>query len=296
VRNFTNTRVAEIADKLSCVGSTYRQIHGRGVLIMPVLSIDQFSLVYNLLSFTFAAMLASFIYFVLARSEISPKYRTALIMSAVVVAIAGYHYFRIFESWQAAYTLKDGAYQPTGKPFNDAYRYIDWLLTVPLLVAELIAVLSLPRDRAASLTWRLSGAAVLMIALGYPGEIADTTAMRALWGLLSTIPFAYVLFVLFKELGPAIDRQPAQARVLVRNIRLLLLATWGFYPIVYLMPILGQNLMAPETIVIIQVGYCIADVVAKCGYGLMIFWIAREKTEAEGKVAQVAAEPILAVK
>ncbi len=261
---------------------------------MPTLSIGQFSLVYNLLSFTFAAMFASFIFFVLARSEIAPKYRIALVMSALVVAVAGYHYFRIFESWQAAYVLKDAAYEPSGKPFNDAYRYIDWLLTVPLLVAELIAILSLPSDRARSLTWRLAGAAVLMVALGYPGEIADTTSARALWGFLSTIPFLYVLYVLFRELGPAIERQPGQAKVLVRNIRWLLLATWGFYPIVYLLPILGQSLTSASTLVAVQVGYAIADVAAKCGYGLMIYWIAREKTEADGVTTGVSAKAALA--
>lgn len=263
---------------------------------MPVLTIGQFSLVVNVLSFTFAAMLASFIFFVLARGQVLPKYRPALIMSALVVAIAGYHYFRILESWQGAYALVDGAYQPTGKPFNDAYRYVDWLLTVPLLTAELVAVLSLPRDRSASLTWRLAGAAALMIILGYPGEIAGTVTERAIWGFLSTIPFVYILFVLFRELGPAIERQPPQAKVLVRNIRLLLFATWGFYPIVYLLPILGVSLLSAEAVLGVQVGYSIADVAAKCGYGLVIYAIARAKTEAEGGLvtSEAEAEPVVA--
>jgi len=257
---------------------------------MPVLTIGQFSLVVNVLSFTFAAMLASFIFFVLARGQVLPKYRPALIMSALVVAIAGYHYFRILESWQGAYALVDGAYQPTGKPFNDAYRYVDWLLTVPLLTAELVAVLSLARDRSASLTWRLAGAAALMVILGYPGEIAGTVTERAIWGFVSTIPFVYILFVLFRELGPAIERQPPQAQVLVRNIRLLLFATWGFYPIVYLLPILGVSLLSAEAVLGVQVGYSIADVAAKCGYGLVIYAIARAKTEAEGGLVTSEAE------
>jgi len=261
---------------------------------MSALTIGQFSFVSNVLSFTIAAMFASAIFFVLARSEVLPKYRIALVMSTLVVAIAGYHYFRILESWQGAYALVDGAYQPTGKPFNDAYRYVDWLLTVPLLTAELVAVLSLPRDRASSLTWRLAGAAVLMIVLGYPGEVAATVTERAIWGFLSTIPFAYILFVLFRELGPAIDRQPPQAKVLVRNIRLLLFATWGFYPIVYLLPILGVGLLSAEAVVGVQVGYSIADVAAKCGYGLIIYAIARAKTEAEGGLAAAEAKPAIA--
>lgn len=261
---------------------------------MPVLTISQFSLVTNVLSFTFAAMFASFIFFALARGEVLPKYRPALIMSAIVVAVAGYHYFRILESWKGAYTLADGVFNPTGQPFNDAYRYVDWLLTVPLLTAELVAILNLPRDRSASLTWRLAGAAALMIILGFPGEIAETIAARAMWGFFSTIPFVYILFVLFRELGPAIERQPPQAKVLVRNIRLLLFATWGFYPIVYLLPILGVSLLSAEAVVAVQVGYSIADVAAKCGYGLMIFWIARAKTEAEGGLVTPAVKPVTA--
>lgn len=247
---------------------------------MPELTIGQYSLVYNLFSFTFAAMLASFIFFVLARQQIAPKYRGALVMSALVVAVAGYHYFRIFESWQQAYTLTDGMYIASGTPFNDAYRYVDWLLTVPLLVAELVAVLGLSRRQTGSLTARLAIAAALMVALGYPGEISGDIGTRALWGFLSTIPFAYIVWVLFSELGSAIDRQPGEAKVLVRNIRWLLLATWGFYPIVYMLPFL--NIAGASVLVAIQVGYCIADVAAKCGYGVMIYAIARAKTEAEG--------------
>ena len=133
-----------------------------------------------------------------------------------------------------------------------------------------------------------------MVILGLPGELANTVGARVLWGFLSTIPFAYVLFVLFRELGPAIERQPLKAKVLVRNIRWLLLATWGFYPIVYLLPILGQSMVSPETIVAVQIGYGIADVAAKCGYGLMIFWIARAKTDAQDEIVAPTVKPILA--
>lgn len=247
---------------------------------MPTLSGGDYTLVYNLFSFTFAAMLASFIFFVLSRSQVAPNYRNALTMSALVVAIAGYHYFRIFESWSAAYTINDaGQYVATGAPFNDAYRYIDWLLTVPLLVAELIAVMKLGK-MSGMITFRLAAAAALMVILGYPGEIAADNGTRALWGAISTIPFVYIVYVLFRELGPAIARQTGQAQVLLRNIRLLLLATWGFYPIVYLLPILGVE--PTSALVAVQVGYCIADVAAKCGYGVMIYAIAREKSIAEG--------------
>jgi bacteriorhodopsin len=71
-------------------------------------------------------------------------------------------------------------------------------------------------------------------------------------------------------------------QILLRNTRLLLLGTWGFYPIVYLLPMLGIS--GSAALVGVQVGYSIADVLAKCGYGVMIFMIARAKMAAEEKV------------
>ncbi|MFN7209720.1 MAG: bacteriorhodopsin-like [Aggregatilineales bacterium] len=256
---------------------------------MPELSAAEYSLVYNAFSFTFAAMFATFIYLVLSRNNVAPKYRNALTMSALVVAIAGYHYLRIFESWQAAFVINDqGTYVASGKPFNDAYRYIDWLLTVPLLVAELVAVMTIAKGKG-WLTFRLALAAALMIILGYPGEIATDTGTRALWGFLSTLPFVYILYELFVGLGPAIQNETGEAKVLLRNIRLLLFATWGFYPIVYLIPIIsGGAAISAGVLLAVQVGYCIADVAAKCGYGIMIYAIAKAKTDAEPASVQMA--------
>jgi bacteriorhodopsin len=254
---------------------------------MPELTLGQYELVYNILSLSIAAMLGSFVFFILGRAQVAPVYRISLIVSALVVGIAGYHYFRIFQSWEGAYMLNAAAdaYVPTGKPFNDAYRYVDWLLTVPLLLVELVLVLRLPRGQAASLMTKLVIAAILMIGLGYPGEIirgeSSMFSERGLWGLLSTIPFAYILYVLWGELGEAIKRQPPKAAVLVRNIRLLTLATWGFYPIAYMAPFFGLTGGVAE--VSLQMGYSIADIAAKCGYGVMIYHIARAKTEADGE-------------
>lgn len=267
---------------------------------MPELSITEYNLVYNMFSFTIACMLASFAFFILARDRVAPQYRISLVVSALVVGIAGYHYFRISHSWEGAYQLVGDVYVATGEPFNDAYRYVDWLLTVPLLMVELVLVMGLAAAVTRSLLFRLSTAAFLMIALGYPGELlpaeAKTSMMSAygLWGFLSTIPFVYILYILWVELGKTMDKQPPKVRVLLRNIRLLTLATWGFYPIAYMGPFIGFGSGAGAEI-FVQVGYTIADVLAKCGYGVMIYHIARAKTEAidEAKV-ETAAEPATA--
>lgn len=244
------------------------------------LSIGQYSLVYNMLSFGVATMFASFVFFLGSRADVGAKYRPALLVTSLVVFIAGYHYWRILGSWETSFTLADGVYKPSGHPFNDAYRYVDWFLTVPLLLVELVAVMNLPKAKSGTILPRLIVAAALMIALGYPGEISSDIPTRHMWGILSTIPFAYILFVLWGELGQQIKVESVAVKKLLVDTRYLLIATWGFYPIVYALPQLGFD--KQSSMVAVQVGYSIADVLAKAFYGVMIYRIARAKSAQDG--------------
>jgi bacteriorhodopsin len=244
------------------------------------LSLGQYSLVFNMLSFTIATMMAAFAFFIMVQPRLAPQYRISMIVSALVVGIAAYHYFRIADSWSHAFTLTTGKYLPSGIAFNDAYRYVDWMLTVPLLLVELILVLNLTRERSGGLIANLSIAAFLMIVTGYPGEVADNNTTRAIWGFISTIPFVYIVYVLWVELGKVMESQPAEVRVLFRNMRLLILATWGFYPIVYMLPFIG--FIGPNVTIGIQIGYTIADILAKAGYGVLIYAVASIKSENDG--------------
>lgn len=246
---------------------------------MVEITAEQYSLVYNAFSFTFATMAAATLFLWLGRSQVAPAYRTALTISGLVTAIAAYHYFRIFESWGDAYTIKDGVLTATGVAFNDAYRYVDWLLTVPLLLIELILVMRLTQEETMSKSLRLGFAAALMIVLGYPGEIADDNTTRAIWGTLSTIPFLYIVWELFKGLGESIERQPESVRKLVKDARLITFGSWGFYPIVYMIPFTSLGGGSVETAV--QIGYTIADLIAKAGVGVLIYVIAVRKSAIE---------------
>ena len=250
---------------------------------MDVLTVGQYSFVYNAFSFTFATMAAATLFLWFGRSQVAPAYRTALTVSGLVCAIAAYHYWRIFESWAGAYEVKDRVISMTGFAFNDAYRYVDWLLTVPLLLIELILVMRLTEAETSSKCLRLGFAAAVMIMLGYPGEIADDNTTRAIWGTLSSIPFVYIVWELFKGLGTSIERQPESVRQLVKTARLVTFASWGFYPIVYMIPYTELGGATVETAV--QIGYTIADIVAKAGVGIMIYVIAVRKSAAEGYVA-----------
>lgn len=239
----------------------------------------QFDIVQGFLSLGIAAMLATTIYLFLAQGRVLPKYRQALVISGTVTLIALYHYVRIYDSFTASYS--------EGAIFNEAYRYVDWLLTVPLLLLETIAVLALPAARRKYLTARLVPASAAMIILGYPGEVTTDFASKAIWGGLSSIPFLYILYILFVELTKTLETQPADVAATVKRLRLLLVATWGVYPISYLLPMIGID--GANAFVGRQVGYTVADILAKCLFGLTIYKIARLKS-AHDEPAYAAAE------
>jgi len=245
---------------------------------------DQWSLVYNALSFGIAGMGSATIFFWLQLPNVTKNYRTALIITGLVTAIATYHYVRIFNSWCDAFVVthvKGGDYSVhvSGKPFNDAYRYVDWLLTVPLLLIELILVMKLPKDETVSLSWKLGLASAIMVALGYPGEVQEDATVRWVWWAAAMVPFSYVVLTLLSGLNAATDKQPESVKGLVVMARYLTVISWLTYPFVYIIKNFGLNGAVATTYE--QIGYSIADVVAKAVFGVLIWAIASGKSTEE---------------
>jgi len=247
----------------------------------------QWNMVYNALSFGIAGMGSATIFFWLQLPNVRKNYRTALIITGLVTFIATYHYFRIFNSWVDAFTVSNsqggGDYKValSGAPFNDAYRYVDWLLTVPLLLIELILVMKLPVDQTVSMSWSLGVASAAMVALGYPGEIQDNSLGRFFWWACAMLPFMYVVQTLLTGLNEATNKQPESARGLIVAARYLTAVSWLTYPGVYMIKMVG--LAGPDATAYEQVGYSIADVVAKAVFGVLIWAIAAAKSEEEGR-------------
>ncbi len=252
------------------------------------MDLSQYSLVYNSLSFGIATFGAATAFFWLNRSQVDSRYRTAITISGIVTLVAFYHYFRMFESLGHAFEVKGGKVVDTGVPFNDAYRYVDWLLTVPLLVAELILVMGLSAAETRSRIISLGGAAVVMILLGYPGEVATDSGTRWTWWVLSMIPFLYIVYTLYTGLGDSISRQPAGAQSLIELARNVTIVSWCFYPIVFILPMIGLA-AAGAVNPYVQVGYTISDIIAKAGYGVLIYQIAVAKSADHAHEAAVAA-------
>lgn len=245
---------------------------------MDLLTFGEFSIVYNSFSFTFATMMAATLFFWLNLGSVAAAYRPALVVTGLVTFIAAYHYLQILISFGNAYDVTNGVVTATGKEFNVAYRYVDWLLTVPLLLIELILVMKLTQSETVKKATLLGGAAALMIILGYPGEIAGDMGTRQFWWALSMIPFLYIVFSLVVGLKSSIAEQPESAKGLIKIASLVVIISWSFYPIVYLFPNLGIE----SAYAAVEIGYSVADIIAKAGFGVLIYMIARRKSEAEG--------------
>jgi bacteriorhodopsin len=232
------------------------------------LSANQAMVVGGFFSLTFAVFLGSAIFFFISRMDVAPAYRMAVTISGVIVTIAGYHYFQIMRSFDAALA---------GGGFNEAYRYVDWVVTVPLLLTELVLVLSIAPERRRALLNKLVPYSFLMIVLGYPGEISNDATTAWIFWALSMVFFVLILATLFGELSRQIQSENPAVQGTLKTLRTVLLVTWSFYPIAYLAPVLLPD--AALAFVVVNVGYAIADITAKAGYGLMIHHVAKIKTE-----------------
>jgi bacteriorhodopsin len=225
---------------------------------------DLNQLVYNALSFGTAVMLGAFVYFLTQIKSVAKQFQAGVAVSAVVVGIAGYHYFRMWSDWGV------------GK-VNEGYRYADWLITVPLLVIELLIVLGVTSDRRKKLMTTLVPATVLMIGLGYPGETSSSDGTKWTFWILSMLPFLYILYTLAGELKAAGTRESGPVASAIKNATTILLVTWLVYPIGYLFPVIfDAGNEGAETAR--QLAYTVADITAKGLFGLMILSIAKARS------------------
>jgi len=252
----------------------------------------QYQAVYNVLSFALASMMATTMYLWFRSFAVQEKYRSAVLISGLVTFIAAYHYIRIFNSWVDAYEYKpgniiDGAMDLknpslTGIPFNDAYRYMDWLLTVPLLLIEILLVMKLDERDYSNKAWTLGVGSALMIVSGYYGELVVTGDLTPRWmcWFMSMCFFLYIVYELLVGLSDATNSEadPVIAGK-IRTAQVMTVISWCTYPIVYLFPMLGIN--AAHAVMGIQIGYCASDIISKCGVGLVIYQITYAKSNKE---------------
>merc|ERR1712217_641231 len=250
--------------------------------VMYVMSDLQFQAVYNVLSFSLASMMATTMYLWFRAYAVQDKYKSAVFISGLATFIAAYHYIRIFNSWVDAYSYKAGKVeggalemldpQLTGIPFNDAYRYMDWLLTVPSLLIEILLVMKLDAATFSSKAWVLGVGSALMIVSGYYGELVVTGDLTPRW-FCWFASMTFFLYIVYEPLVGLAEATSSEADPVIASkigtAQVMTVISWCTYPIVYLFPMLGIN--AAQAVVSIQLGYCASDIISKCGVGLVIY-------------------------
>lgn len=217
------------------------------------------------------AMLAASVFFFFERSSVSPKWRTSLLVSGLITGIAAIHYFYMRDYYAAT-----GA-NPT------ALRYIDWILTVPLMCIEFYLLLR-PAGANKSFLWKLILASLWMLVMGYIGEaFTDGSMMWSFtYGALSTIGYLYVLYSAW--MGEAAQLASKNSSVAVnKGIRALawfVLVGWSIYPIGYMAMPGGwlSGILEPSSL---DLFYNVADAINKIGFGLVVYGIAISETRRE---------------
>ncbi len=210
-----------------------------------------------------------------------------------VMAASGFLFFRLSQSWDLAFVQSGELMVRTGNRFDGALRYVNWLVTVPVLLVQLLYVLDLSDAQRRRTRGLLVTSGVLMVACGYVGQFSAGKDDRTLllWGALGTPPFVVLLAVLLRQLLRARTYLPAEAAVTARNLVFVFLFFWGLYPIAYLLPAISTS---PTTAVAAQLLFTAADIGSKVLYGVLLAKICRVRSAAEGFPPALESSPHLA--
>jgi bacteriorhodopsin len=237
--------------------------------------------VAHILVLGFAAQAAGLVYFLTTLRDIAPRYRIASVLGSIVMVSAFLLLYAQSQNWQNTFVFENGVFARGEGVFSNGFRYLNWLIDVPLLLLQLVVVLGLAAAAARRLGVLFVGSGVAMIVLGYIGQFFETSNLTALWiwGAVSTVFYIVLLYLAWTEIGKALPKMPAPAAAMLRAIRWVFVVFWTFYPIAYIIPAFAAT---ADGVVARQVIFTTADIVAKVIYGVMITKVAIDLSKAEG--------------
>jgi hypothetical protein len=210
------------------------------------------------------ALMASTVFFLWETQGVTAKWKTSLVVSALVTLIASVHYFYMRDVWIATETT------PT------VYRYIDWLLTVPLLMIEFYLILRAIGVASAGIFWRLLiGTFVMLI----PGYMAEAGFLNIYIGfIIGMLGWVYILYEIFLgEAGKAAKANASEAVMFAyKAMRWIVTLGWAIYPLGY---VLGY-MMGTVDEASLNIIYNLADLVNKIAFGLLIWYAATSESQA----------------
>ena len=241
----------------------------------------QYEAVDHFLSMGVGAHFAALVFFILFSRFIAPRYRTATALSCIVMVSAGTILYGQSGLWETAFSWNGTVYAPAEATFSNGFRYVNWMLTIPCLLTQLLIVLNI---RGAQLvkdaTWLIL-LAWGMIITGYVGQLYETTDLGTLmlWGAISTVFFIGMNWIVGTRIFRGAAAMPATAAPAMRKIFWLMMFAWTLYPLAYLIPYVAAS---SGGVVWRQGLFTVADVSSKVIYGLMISYVALQRSAAEG--------------
>ena len=218
------------------------------------------------------AMMAASVFFFFSLNSFDKKWRTSILVSGLITFIAAVHYY-----YMRDYNLVTGD-SPT------FFRYVDWILTVPLMCVEFYLLTRLA-GATKSLLWKLIFASTWMLVCGYIGEafnVDGTTSHSVTWGVLSTLGYLYILHsVWMGEVAGLADSSGSEVvKKGVRYLAWFVLVGWAIYPVGYMCMDGGwlNGIFEASTL---DIWYNIADAINKIGFGLVVYTIAISESKKE---------------
>lgn len=219
----------------------------------------------------FVAMAAGTVYFFLERGDLKPEHRIAATYAGIITFIAAIMY----------YIMTDfvGFFEQSANPDIGAtmpYRYIDWLLTTPLLLVEFGLIVAIAGAATKGFLTRIIVADIIMIVTGYLGEVSPVGALETwVFFIISSLAWLYIVYAVFQI---KLDGMPGYAANAVKIMRRFVMFGWAIYPIgtsiEQFMKLAGADVAA--AVAIAAIVYVIADVLNKVGFGMVAVGAAKK--------------------
>jgi len=250
----------------------------------------QWVVITAVLTFGVAAMAAGLVYFLSTSNRVAPHYRLSSTLSAVVMASAFLELGLLLWNWRTSFVFNGVTWVSGDSTFTNAFRYMNWSIDVPVLLTQILVVLGFTGKRFTSPWVKFVIAGLLMIWTGFIGQFYESAGVVYdnisiapfwIWGIISTLFFIYILYLVPKEINRGSRNLSSSAAGMMKDVRNLLIISWWLYVVAYLMPVIAFTAWGVVARTII---YTVADVTSKVIYGVMLSRVARLRSLDEGYV------------
>ncbi|APE26978.1 bacteriorhodopsin [Aurantiacibacter gangjinensis] len=259
----------------------------------------QYDMVRHAFAFTVAVFAAGLVYFAMTAYQTHPAFRATSIISAVVMVSAALEIGQLWMLWNESFAFNPATqtFQVVdGERFSNGYRYMNWMIDVPLLMTQLVVVAGFTGAALFKKWGLLTFTGIAMIITGYVGQYFEPAAAGIagyengeqlwIWGAISTVFMIWMILVLANAVRDPQGEASNEVRKGLINCFWFLVITWAIYPIAYMWPVIDGSATG---VVVRQTLYTVADVTSKLVFGVMLSQVAlRRSAELGYRAAGVA--------